>query len=321
MVTPLPQPLRAFKGVSAFIARFGKEVDPEQHLKLSQAERWAIVPSRFVCKPGPRSIRTQDVLVPGRDGNEIPARIYTHPHTKPDRPAFLFIHGGGFVIGGVDFCDNVQRRLADRGYVVIGLSYRLAPQHPFPAALHDCADVLQWMHDTKPADLDPTRIAVGGESAGGNLTVALSLYSRDNGGPKISHQSVYYPFTDTSLASPDWDNGLMGTMINRASGELMVRAYGGEDPFNPLVNVLAADLARLPPTTVITCGHDVLTTDGTRLVEELTKAGVPTLHTHHDDLPHGFLMSSRLTRRSHQSIDEMANEAGQRLRVADAVKI
>jgi acetyl esterase len=156
----------------------------------------------------------------------------------------LFIHGGGFIDCGVDFCDNVQRGLAYRtGYVVVGLSYRLAPSTPFPAGLHDCADVLQWMHDTRPGGLDPRRIAVGGESAGGNLTVALCLYARDNGGPAIAHQSV-------------------------------------------------------------------------RLAGALRAAGIETLHTHYDDMPHGFLMFSRLTKRADQSIEEMAREAGKRLAAA-----
>jgi acetyl esterase len=168
------------------------------------------------------------------------------------------------------------------------------------------------MHDSCPGGLDPQRIAVGGESAGGNLTVALCLYARDNGGPAIAHQSVYYPFTDTSLTSPDWDNGLMPG-VDRKAGQLMVQVYGGDDPHNPLVNVLGADLRGLPPATVITCGHDVLHTDGVRLAEALRAADVETLHTHYDDMPHGFLMFSRLTSRADQSMDEMAREAGRRL--------
>jgi acetyl esterase len=168
------------------------------------------------------------------------------------------------------------------------------------------------MHDTRPGGLDPRRIAVGGESAGGNLTVALCLYARDHGGPAIAHQSVYYPFTDTSLTSPDWDNGLMPG-VDRKAGQLMVQVYGGDEARNPLVNVLGADLRGLPPATVITCGYDVLHTDGVRLVEALRAAGVETRHTHHDDMPHGFLMYSRLTSRADQSIEEMAREAAKRL--------
>ena len=107
--------------------------------------------------------------------------------------------------------------------------------------------------------------------------------------------------------------------VNRRAGELMVRVYGGRDPDNPLVNVLGADLRGLPPATVVTCGHDVLRTDGIRLVEKLRAAGVETLHTHYDDMPHGFLMFSRLTSRADESMDEMAREAGKRLGTAEAL--
>jgi hypothetical protein len=107
--------------------------------------------------------------------------------------------------------------------------------------------------------------------------VALCLYARDNGGPAIAHQSVYYPFTDTSLTSPDWDSGLMPG-VDRKAGQLMVQLYGGDEAHNPLVNVLGADLRGLPPATVITCGHDVLQTDGLRLVEALRCRGRDLAH-------------------------------------------
>lgn len=317
MPAKMPQPLGGVFSVVKFAVRHGLMPAPDKALKKPHDERLKRVTPAFMVKPGP-AVDTQDVVVEGRNG-PIPARVYTRPGVKPGAPAILFIHGGAFIDCGVDFCDNVQRGLAYRtGYVVVGLSYRLAPEHPFPAGLHDCADVLQWMHDTRPGGLDPQRIAVGGESAGGNLTVALCLYARDNKGPAIAHQSVYYPFTDTSLTSAGWDSDLMPG-VNREAGELMVRLYGGDDPDNPLVNVLGADLHGLPPATVITCGHDVLHTDGVRLVEALRAAGVETLHTHYDDMPHGFLMYSRLTKRADESMDEMAREAGKRLGTAGAL--
>ena len=317
MPARMPPALGGVFGLMKFAVKLGLAPDPAKALAKPHDERLKRLPAGFMVKPGP-AVDTEDVLVEGRHG-PIPARVYTRPGSKPGTPAMLFIHGGAFIEGGVDFCDNVQRGLAQRtGYVVVGLSYRLAPEHPFPAGLHDCADVLQWMHDTRPGGLDPQRIAVGGESAGGNLTVALCLYARDHDGPVITHQSVYYPFTDTSLTAPDWDSGLMPG-VDRKAGQAMVRLYGGDDPHNPLVNVLGADLRGLPPATVITCGHDVLHTDGVRLVEALRAAGVETLHTHHDDMPHGFLMFSRLTRRADDSMDEMAREAGRRLGAAEAL--
>jgi acetyl esterase len=156
------------------------------------------------------------------------------------------------------------------------------------------------------AGLDPTRLAVGGESAGQPYR-GLALSTRDSGGQAIAHLSIYYPFTDTTLKSTDWDATDMPG-VNRAAGEFMVKVYAPRNADNPLVSVLHAKLEGLPPSTVITCGHDPLRSDGVWLAEALKKAGVPTLHTHYDEMPHGFLMFSRLTRRADESMDEMARE-------------
>ena len=317
MPAKIPQPLGALYSVIRFMSKHRLLGSPAKVLAQPHNERLKHHNPDWMVKPGP-AVDTEDVVVAGR-GGPIPARVYTRPGTRPGAPAILFIHGGAFIDLGVDHCDSVQRGLAQRtGYVVVGLSYRLAPEHPFPAALHDCADVLQWMHDSRPGGLDPERIAVGGESAGGNLTVALCLYARDTNGPAISHQSVYYPFTDTSLSSAGWDSGLMPG-ANRRAGEFMVRLYAGDQAQNPLVNLLGADLRGLPPATVITCGHDVLHADGVRLTEALRAAGVETRHTHHDDMPHGFLMMSRLTTRPDESMDEMAREVTKYLGTAERV--
>jgi acetyl esterase len=307
MPAPLPWRLRALNAAAAFAIKRGWLPAPSDALKKPHDERLKRRSLVIACRPGDPSIRTQDRTVEGR-GGPIPVRIYTRPDTKPGQPAILFIHGGGFIDAGIDFCDNVQRGLAARtGCVVVGLSYRLAPEHPFPAGLEDCEDVLRWMVESKPAGLDAERVAVGGESAGGNLTVALGLALRDNHGPKIVHLSIYYPFTDTTLSSPDWDASDMPG-IARAQGEFMVRTYAPNNADNPLVSVLHANLEGLPPSTVITCGHDVLRTDGVKLAAALKAAGVPTLHTHYDEMPHGFLMFSRLTKRADESMDEMARE-------------
>ncbi|HTO55356.1 MAG TPA: alpha/beta hydrolase fold domain-containing protein [Myxococcota bacterium] len=307
MPTPLPFRLRALTAAASFAFERGWLPTPRALLDTPHDARLRRKSMRIACRPGDPSIRTEDHQVQGR-GGPIHARVYTRPDTRPGAPAILFIHGGGFVDGGVDFCDNVQRGLAARtGCVVVGLSYRLAPEHPFPAGLEDCQDVLCWLAESTPAGLDPTRIAVGGESAGGNLTVALALASRDAGGPAIAHLSIYYPFTDTTLRSADWDTSDMPG-VGRAEGEFMVKVYAPNDASHPLVSVLHAKLAGLPPSTVITCGHDPLRSDGIWLAEALRAAGVRTLHTHYDDMPHGFLMFSRLTRRADESLDEMARE-------------
>src|SRR5262245_49777400 len=143
MPTPLPLRLRALTAAANFAFRRGWLPTPTALLELPHDQRLQRKAMRVACKPGDRSIRTQDVQVAGR-GGPIPARVYTRPDVKPGAPAILFIHGGGFVDCGLDLCDNVYRGLAARtGSVVVGLSYRLAPEHPFPAGLEDCQDVLR----------------------------------------------------------------------------------------------------------------------------------------------------------------------------------
>jgi len=150
---------------------------------------------------------------------------------------------------------------------------------------------------------------VGGESAGANLAAALCIQARDNDGPRIAHQTIVYPFTDTTLTSPDWDSGLMPG-VDRATGEFMVRMYAGtENATNPLVSILHANHRGLPPALVVSCEHDPLRTDGIKFAEALKAAGVETLHTHYDDMPHGYLLFPKLTRTADDSLDEIAREA------------
>src|SRR4029453_19242922 len=146
-------------------------------------------------------------------------------------------------------------------------------------------------------------------SAGANLAAALCIRTRDTGGPRIAHQTIVYPFTDSTLRSPDWDSGLMPG-VDRATGEFMVRVYAGEEnAMNPLVSILHANHRGLPPALVVSCEHDPLRTDGIKFAEALKSAGVATLHTHYDDMPHGYLLFPKLTRTADASLDEIAREA------------
>jgi len=289
--------------------KLGLMPTPEKVLAMPHAQRLKAKAPGIACGPGDRSILTQDFAVQGR-GGPIPVRVYTRPDLKPGAPGYLFIHGGGFVNFGLEFTDYVQRGLAARtGCVVVGLSYRLAPEHPFPAGLEDCQDVLRWMAETRPQGMDGDRIAVGGESAGGNLAAALSIWARDNHGPRISHQAIVYPFTDATLSGLDWDSCVIPG-LDRSAGELMVRVYAGEKhASNPLFSILHAELRGLPPALVVSCEYDPLRSDGIRFAEALKRAGVETLHTHYDNMPHGYLLYPKLTRTADDSLDQIAREA------------
>jgi len=309
MPRPLPFKIRALVSVAGFFMKLGLMPTPEKQLQTPHSKRLEGRALRIACGPGDQSIHTWDIEVRGR-GGPIPVRIYARPDLKPGAPGYLFIHGGGFVNYGLEFTDYVQRGLAARtGCVVVGLSYRLAPEYPFPAGLEDCQDVLRWMAETSPQGMDGSRIAVGGESAGGNLAAALSIWSRDNDGPRIAHQAVIYPFTDGTLSALDWDNCVMPG-VERSAGEFMVKVYAGEEhAANPLFSILHADLRGLPPALVVSCEYDPLRTDGIKFAQALKRAGVETLHTHYDNMPHGYLLFPRLTRTADDSLDQIAGEA------------
>ena len=318
---PLPFKIRAFTTIAGALIKLRLMPPPAKEIEKPHAQRLQRRALGFACGPGDQTIRTWDLTVEGR-GGAIPVRVYARPDLRPGAPGYFFIHGGGFVDAGVDFTDYVQRGLAARtGCVVVGVSYRLAPEHPFPAGLDDCEDVLHWMVQTRPQGMDGERVAVGGESAGANLAAALCIRTRDTGGPRIAHQTIVYPFTDSTLTSPDWDRGLMPG-VNRATGEFMVRVYAGkENAMNPLVSILHADHRGLPPALVVSCEHDPLRTDGIKFAEALKSAGVEILHTHYDDMPHGYLLFPKLTRTADDSLDEIAREAMRYLEARPALKL
>jgi acetyl esterase len=307
----MAQPLRAVLGTFSALIKLRVIRPAETLLAKSHEQRLATtVPAFFFRKPNP-AIQTQDHYVDGR-GGKIHARVYMRPGTAPSAPGYLFIHGGGFIDGGVAHCDHVCRELADRsGFVVVGLSYRLIPEHPFPAGLEDCEDVLTWMASERPGGLDADRIAVGGESAGGNFTIALALRARDGSGPRIAHQAPIYPLTDFTLSFVDWGEGNPGNPgVTLELGEKARALYLPDGDYrNPLASVAFADHTGLPPALVVTCGHDILQNEGVAYAESLVRSGVETTHLHFDDMPHGFLLMTRLTNRAYETMDAVIAEA------------
>jgi acetyl esterase len=237
-------------------------------------------------------------------------RTYLPPGLRPDSPAIVYLHGGGFVLGGLDGCDYITRGLASRtGYPVFSVEYRLSPECAFPGALEDCEDALRWVAETRPEGIDPARIAVGGDSAGGNLAASLALLVRDSSGPTIRHQTLVYPLTDCTVTSPSW---LLhkGGGIDVAAGRDMVRHYAPHHAADhPLVSPLhAPDLSGLPPALVITAEVDVLNYDGRDYAERLLTAGVPVVYRDYPGIPHGFVTMPRLSRDSDHALDLIASE-------------
>lgn len=210
-------------------------------------------------------------------------------------PGLVFFHGGGWTIGDVDTHDVVCRQLAlGASCMVFSVDYRLGPEHPFPAAVDDCFAALRWtMENAARLGIDPQRVAVGGDSAGGNLAAVAALLARDAGGPRIAYQLLVYPATDQRGATPSHERNAQGYLLTRdamdyfRSAYLPDRADWTDWRASPL---LAPSHAGLPPALVITAGYDPLLDEGKAYAEKLRAAGVKVEYREYADMVHGFLL-------------------------------
>jgi len=310
----LNQPFRAVLGLVHLLMKVGLSPSPMAQVSKPAAVRQQSKPPFWMTRKGDPRVTTRDVLVDGR-GGPVRVRLYVPPGHQPGTPAILYLHGGGFVLGGLDGCDYITRGLAARtGLLVASVEYRLAPECPFPGPLDDCEDALRWLVAECPEGIDGTRVAVGGDSAGGNLAAALALRVRDTAGPPIAHQTLIYPVVDGTISSPDWDDNAGGG-VDRAAGVRMMELYAPDhSPTDPYVSPLhAEDLAGLPPALVVTAQVDVLRADGLAYAARLAEDGVATVHRDFAGVPHGFVTMPRLCREADAALDLVASEMSQAL--------
>lgn len=236
-----------------------------------------------------RPVDVRDTLVPGPEGApQVPVRIYTPTGaeaTDTGLPGMVYLHGGGYVLGSPDFCHSDLLRIADQvGAVVVSVDYRLAPEHPFPAGLEDSYAALVWTAGhTAELGIDPARLAVGGDSAGGGLATAVALLARDRGGPALRMQYLGIPMLDDRLETPSMRAFTDTPVWNRPIAEICWNHYlGGEDHYaGPDLSVYAAparaaDLSGLPPAFVYVCEFDPLRDEGMIYAQRLVQAGVTT---------------------------------------------
>jgi acetyl esterase len=241
------------------------------------------------------AVEAEDRTVTTRDGGSFRVRVYRAAQAT-DQP-LLYLHGGGFVLGGLKSCDHLCRRLAhETGAVVVSVEYRLAPEHRFPGPLHDCIDAADWVV-SQAGDLgvDPTKLVVGGDSAGGNLAAALAVVFRDEGRPLMG-QLLIYPAVDLSLSLPGI-HAYTGPGLSSADARLCADAYlGDHDPTDPYASPWYADAAGLAPAFVLTVDNDPLRHEGAAYAEKLLAAGVPAEHLDVVDHVHGSLSLPTLYR-------------------------
>ncbi|MEX2254487.1 MAG: alpha/beta hydrolase [Acidimicrobiia bacterium] len=251
----------------------------------------------------------EDRTLPGPAG-DIPVRVYD-PDPGATSPVVAYFHGGGFVMMDLDTHDRVCRRLANAANaVVVSVDYRLAPEHRFPAALDDCMAVIHWLtvHAAELAG-DPARIAVTGDSAGGNLAAATALAAR-NGGPGLAAQVLIYPVIDAACDTDSFATNAEGYLLTADTMRWFWDLYLGpdgdrDDPYASVMRV--DDLSTAPPALVITAEYDVLRDEGEAYAERLRAAGVEVITSRYAGMIHGFL-----------AMDDMTSAAGAAIREAAA---
>lgn len=259
-------------------------------VEQARAENRAGVP--VVCGPPLPMGRVENMEIPGPAG-PIPARLYVGLGApRPPQPLLVYYHGGGWVIGDLETHDGLCRFLAEHsGCRVLSIDYRLAPEHPFPAAVEDAVAAFAWAAE-HAAELgaDPARIAVGGDSAGGNLSAAVCLQTRGDG-PQPAMQMLLYPVTDAVGGQASRDVFAEGFLLTRNDMDWFEGHYipDGCDEGDPRISMMRApDVSNLPPAYVATAGFDPLRDEGEIYASRMREAGGKVALQRHPGLIHGF---------------------------------
>ena len=235
-------------------------------------------------------VRMQEISVGGATG-PLPATVYTPAGAWPF-PVVLYLHGGGWVIADRKVYDGGARGLAKQaGAIVVSVDYRQAPEHRFPAAWDDCLAAYRWLRaNAASIGGDPTRLALAGESAGGNLAVATAMAARDAGLPAPRHVLAVYPVAQTSLNTESYLENAIAKPLNRAMVEWFVKNLirSEEDLKDPRLTLIDADLRGLPPVTIVNARLDPLRSDGAKLEDALQAAGVSVERREYEGVAHEF---------------------------------
>jgi acetyl esterase len=294
--------MRRVNGDVAALIEAGKAAGgvPYEFMALDDARR-AHVARRHTHQLPPETVsELRDFTVAGPAG-PVALRLYRPVDMPSDTvlPCLFFMHGGGWILGSLDSHDGLCRHLANQaGCCVVSVDYRLAPESPFPAALDDCVAAYRGIVADAPAlYIDPRRIAVGGDSAGGNLAAVLALMGRDGTVPAPIQQTLIYPVVDIDQGLDDYGPDTAGMLITGATmvhfrDHYLPRAQDRADwRASPL---MAGSLADLPSTLLVVCGHDPLRAEGLAYADRLEEAGVAVTLLYLSDQPHGVITMTKV---------------------------
>ena len=297
-----------------------KGLPPTHTLAPAEARHW-YRERRFVTQPQPPEVaQSLDLKAPGPHG-DIALRLVRPLGTAPGTqlPVLVYYHGGGWVIGDLDSHDTLCRELANgSGCAVVAVDYRMGPEHRFPAAVDDVIAATRWVHANAAAlDLDGSRIAVGGDSAGGNLAAVVAIAARDSGDLPIAFQLLIYPATDMRRGAPSHQSNGQGYLltsdtityfhdhyIDDARHDLDWRA-------SPLLH---PNLSRLPPAFVLTAGYDPLRDEGLQYAQALTEAGNHAALVCFERQIHGFITMGKVIDEANTAVALCAAQLQQALR-------
>jgi acetyl esterase/lipase len=288
-----------------------ERLTPEQIVKRRAAPIPHAWPASYLTGAKARGVRSVDrtLLLPDAP---LPARVYT-PRAGGPLPLVVYFHGGGWVLGNLPSYDAVCSQIASRvGAVVVSVDYRMAPEHRMPVAAEDAYAATVWLAGhADEVGADGTRLAVAGDSAGGNLAAVVALLARDRGGPRIAHQTLIYPATDGTLSSPSLEEHAAGPILTLASVQAYRAMYlgPGGDPLDVRISpLLAEDLSGLPPALFQSAQLDPIRDDAARYADAMRAAGVDVRYTEYVGAPHGYLSVPGAVRGSKQALAEIVRE-------------
>jgi acetyl esterase len=306
------------QAVIELVAKAGR---PAYHTLSPKDARQLFLETRPASTPTPPAIGRVTNLVAETVHGTIPLRVY-RPAGVADAaalPAYVYFHGGGWVIGDLETHDVLCRQLtAASGASVVSVDYRLAPEHKFPAAADDAWAATRWVvAHAGELGLDAGRLAVGGDSAGGNLAAVVALMARDAGGPAIRQQVLIYPVTDVMREARSYEDFAEGFMLTRDSMRWFIAHYlrSRDDARDWRVSPLRApSLAGLPPALIVTAGNDPLRDEGEQYAGRLRDAGVLVDYVCYGGMLHGFIGMGKLLDAAHRAVALVGETLRQALR-------